>query len=136
MPIAFEIVKMEQTAEDQLFPFGRFQLFTIGGMQLGRAHYEPGWRWSQHVGPIAGTELCEVEHVGLVISGRAVVRMADGDERIMEPGDLFSIPPSHDSWVVGDDDYVALHFLGAEGYALAASGLAHPPVRDAPGTLS
>jgi mannose-6-phosphate isomerase-like protein (cupin superfamily) len=84
---------------------------------VGRATYEPGWRWSEHVGPTAGTKSCEVEHVGLVVSGRAAVRMDDGTELVLEPGDLFYVPPRHDSWVVGDEPYVSLHFLGADRYA-------------------
>jgi quercetin dioxygenase-like cupin family protein len=99
------------------FERGRFELIRIGGMTVGRATYEPGWKWSEHVGPTAGTESCQVEHVGLVISGQAAVRMDDGTERVMAPGDLFHVPPGHDSWVVGDEPYVSLHFLGADEYA-------------------
>jgi quercetin dioxygenase-like cupin family protein len=72
-------------------------------MTIGRARYEPGWRWSEHVGPITGTDLCDVEHLGMVVSGRAGVRMTDGTEFVMEPGDVFAIPAGHDSWVVGDE---------------------------------
>lgn len=74
------------------FPYGQLELFHIAGQVIGRATYQPGWRWSQHVGPTAGTKLCEVEHLGLVVSGRAAVRMADGAERVLEPGDLFAVP--------------------------------------------
>jgi mannose-6-phosphate isomerase-like protein (cupin superfamily) len=98
------------------FELGRFELVRIGGMVVGRATYEPGWRWSLHVG---GSEdaRCQVEHVGMVVSGRAAVLMDDGEERVMEPGELFYVEPGHDSWVVGDDPYVSLHFLGAGEYA-------------------
>ena len=96
---------------------GKFELVTIGGLTIGRATYEPGWRWSEHVAPVAGTPSCPVEHVGLVLSGRAMVRMADGREVEMKPGDLFYVGPQHDSWVVGDEQYVSLHFLGADSYA-------------------
>ena len=82
--------------------------------------YEPGWRWSEHVGPVAGTALCEVDHVGLVLGGKAAVRMADGAERLLGPGDFFAIPPGHDSWVVGDETYVSLHLSGAGSYARPA----------------
>ena len=58
-----------------------------------------------------------VEHVGLVVSGRAAVKMDDGEERIMEPGDLFYVPPGHDSWVVGNEPYISLHVMGSENYA-------------------
>jgi quercetin dioxygenase-like cupin family protein len=88
----------------------------IGGLTVGRATYEPGWRWSEHVGE-GQDDRCQVEHVGLVVSGSAAVLMDDGTEIVMGPGDLFSIPPGHDSWVVGDEPYVSLHLLGAGEYA-------------------
>ena len=96
---------------------GRFELVRIGGMTIGRATYQPGWKWSQHVGPGVGAERCSVEHVGMVLAGVATVAFAD---RVVEmrPGDLFYVPPEpHDSWVVGDEPYVSLHFLGADHYA-------------------
>lgn len=117
MPLSLEIISTEVPQETQIFPLGRFDVFSIGGLQIGRAVYSPGWRWTEHVAPIVGTELCEVEHVGIVIAGRAAVKMADGTERSMAPGDLFSIPPGHDSWVIGDEDYVSLHLVGGEQYA-------------------
>ena len=109
--------RFEQPDELREFPHGRFELVTLGGVTVGRARYEPGWKWSLHVGPAAGTPSCTVEHVGLVISGCAAVRMDDGRELIMRPGDLFHVAPGHDSWVVGDEPYVSLHFLGAAAYA-------------------
>jgi len=97
---------------------GKFEIVHIGGLAIGRATYEPGWKWSQHVGPALGQKLCSVQHVGLVVSGRNTVAFEDGGEVHLKPGDLFHIPPEpHDSWVVGDELYVSLHFLGAEHYA-------------------
>ena len=96
---------------------GRFEVVRIGGLTIGRATYQPGWKWSEHVGPGVGAERCSVEHVGLVLAGVATVAFAD---RVVEmrPGDLFHVPPEpHDSWVVGDEPYVSLHFLGADHYA-------------------
>ena len=101
---------------------GRFELVRIGGLTIGRATYEPGWRWSEHVAPSVGADRCSVEHVGLVLAGVATVAFAD---RVLEmhPGDLFYVPPEpHDSWVVGDSPYVSLHFLGADHYAKAERG--------------
>lgn len=95
-----------------------------GPILVGRAIYEPGWRSSEHVRPTAGTELCQVAHVGVVVSGSAAVLMSDGTEIIMSEGDFFAIPEGHDSWVVGDAQYVSLHLLGAATYA-AAAGSAH-----------
>ena len=104
--------------ETRLFEKGKFELVRIGGMTIGRASYEPGWKWSEHVSPVAGTQLCEVEHVGLVLSGRATASMKDGDVVELTPGTLFHIPPApHDSWVIGDETYVSLHFLGSDQYA-------------------
>jgi quercetin dioxygenase-like cupin family protein len=111
-----EIRRFDAADEVRTFEHGRFELVQVGGITLGRAVYEPGWQWSWHVGTGPG-DLCQVEHVGMVVSGRAVASFADGREVVMEPGDLFAIPPGHDSWVVGDEPYVSLHFLGAADYA-------------------
>ena len=111
------IERFDAPAETRSFEKGRLEVLEIGGMTVGRATYEPGWKWSEHVGPSAGTESCEVEHVGMVVSGRAAVKMDDGTEIVMKPGDLFYVPPGHDSWVVGDEPYVSVHFMGADEYA-------------------
>lgn len=97
---------------------GKFEVVRIGGMTLGRATYEPGWKWSLHVGPGVGASRCRVEHVGLVLAGVATAAFDDGRVIEMRAGDLFYIPPQpHDSWVVGDEAYISLHFMGAERYA-------------------
>jgi len=111
------IRRFQEPDEARAFERGRFELIRIGGLTVGRASYEPGWKWSEHVKPIAGTSSCRVEHVGLVVSGRAMVVMDDGPEIVLGPGDLFLIAPGHDSWVVGDEPYVSLHFLGPDAYA-------------------
>lgn len=113
------ILKSFDTADEtRVFEKGKLEIVRIGGMVLGRASYEPGWRWSEHVSPIAGTPLCEVEHVGMVLSGRAMAALNDGTEVELAAGSLFYVPPvAHDSWVIGDETYVSLHFLGAEQYA-------------------
>jgi len=117
-----QIKRFDQADESRSFEKGEFQLVTAGGMTLGRASYEPGWKWSQHVGPTVGMELCEVEHVGIVVSGHAAVWMADGTELVLGPGDVFAIPSGHDSWVVGQKPYVSLHLLGATDYAARHDG--------------
>ncbi len=91
---------------------GRIDLATLGEVTVGRATFQPGWRWSADVKPGAGTELCEVTHTGYVVSGRQVVRMADGTEVELEPGDAFVIGPGHDAWVIGDQPCVTLDFTG------------------------
>lgn len=108
----------ENPDETRVFEKGRLDIVRIGGMTIGRASYEPGWKWSEHVSPLAGTKFCEVEHVGMVLSGRAMAAMKDGVEVELAAGSLFYIPPvDHDSWVIGDEPYVSLHFLGADQYA-------------------
>jgi hypothetical protein len=109
--------RFENPDETRVFDKGKFETVRIGGMTIGRASYEPGWKWSIHVSPMAGTALCEIEHIGMVLSGHAVAAMADGSITDLSPGVLFYIPPvAHDSWVVGDEPYVSLHFLGADHY--------------------
>ena len=109
--------RFDQPDEIRSFEKGRFELVHIGGLTIGRAIYEPGWRWSVHVGRTLGKKSCDVEHVGLVISGRATAAMDGGRVIEMKAGDLFHIAPGHDSWVVGEQPYVSLHFLGASDYA-------------------
>jgi quercetin dioxygenase-like cupin family protein len=109
--------RFEQPDEIRNFEKGRFELIHIGGLTIGRASYEPGWRWSVHVGKSLGRKMCDVEHVGIVISGCATAAMEDGRVIEMKAGDVFYIPPGHDSWVVGDEPYVSLHLLGAGDYA-------------------
>ena len=111
------LISLDEPAETRTFEKGSFDLYEVGPMRIGRATYDPGWRWSEHVGAASGEALCQVEHVGLVLSGRAAVRMADGTERVMGPGELFHVQPGHDSWVVGDEPYVSLHVMGSEDYA-------------------
>jgi quercetin dioxygenase-like cupin family protein len=115
--LAVIIKRFEQPDEVREMIKGRFELIRLGGVSIGRATYEPGWRWSEHVGPAVGASRCSVEHVGLVLSGIATVAF---DDRVIElhPGSVFYVPPEpHDSWVVGKEPYVSLHFLGADQYA-------------------
>ena len=110
--------RFDDPDETRTFGLGRFELVTLGGMTIGRATYQPGWRWSTHVGAPTGATHCTVEHVGLVLSGHATAAMQDGTIHHLTAGTLFSIPAEpHDSWVVGDARYVSLHVLGAGTYA-------------------
>jgi quercetin dioxygenase-like cupin family protein len=113
-----DIRRFDTPDEVRQFPLGTFEVVKIGDLTVGRASYEPGWRWSEHVGPITGASSCKVEHFGVVLSGRAAVRMDDGHEFEMAAGDLFTVPAGHDSWVIGDEPYVSLHILGAAEYAV------------------
>ncbi len=110
--------RFESPDEVRSMKKGRFEIVHIGGLTIGRATYEPGWRWSEHVGPTVGALRCSVEHVGLVVSGAATAAFEDGRVIELRAGEIFHIPAMpHDSWVVGDQPYVSLHFLGAEHYA-------------------
>jgi len=110
--------RFETPDETREFDKGKFEIVNLGGLTIGRATYQPGWKWSENVSPIAGTKYCEVEHVGLVISGHAVAAMGGDNVVDLTPGVIFYIPPEpHDSWVVGDEPYVSLHFLGADQYS-------------------
>ena len=119
--MSLELVGFNQPSETRHFEKGRFGLYRVGPAVLGRATYASGWRWSKHIAPTVGTASCQVEHVGLVLSGQAVAKMDDGTERLMRAGDFFYIPPGHDSWVVGDEPYVSLHIAGGEDYAAPAN---------------
>ena len=110
--------RFETPDETRILVKGKFEIVRIGGMTIGRATYEPGWKWSEHVGPGVGASRCTVEHVGLVLSGTATAALDDGTVIELRAGQVFHIPAiPHDSWVIGDEPYVSLHFLGAEKYA-------------------
>jgi quercetin dioxygenase-like cupin family protein len=120
LPLETILKRFEAPDEIRTFEKGIFELVHLGPMTIGRATYQPGWRWSKHVGPSVGAGRCNVEHVGLVLSGCATAAMDDGTIHELRPGTLFYIPPGppgHDSWVVGDEPYVSLHFSGADTYA-------------------
>ena len=111
------IKSFDNPDEVREFPNGRFEVVTVRGTTIGRATYQPGWKWSRDVAPSASTPLCEVEHFGIVISGHAVAAYADGSQTELAPGSVFYIPPiPHDSWVVGDQLYVSIHLQGAQHY--------------------
>ncbi len=100
--------RFETPDETRVFEKGKFELVHIGGMTIGHATYEPGWKWSEHVGKAVGATICYVEHVGMVVSGCATAAMDDGRIIEMHAGDLFYIPPGHESWVVGEEPYISL----------------------------
>ncbi len=107
--------------EVRAFSNGRLEIFNLGDTVVGRSVFEPGWRWSADVQPVAGTEWCEVHHQGVTISGRIRVVMSDGPEMELGPGDLFEIPVGHDAWVVGDEPWVSVDFAGRRYFATASS---------------
>ena len=106
---------------DESRPFkdgkGRLDLVQLEGQPVGRAVFESGWRWSDHVKPIAQTDSCQVAHLGYVVSGQMTIRMNDGQEETFGPGDFMSCAPGHDAWVVGDDACVVVDWQGSSTYA-------------------
>lgn len=105
--------RFEAPDEVRRFPRGRLELVTIGGVTIGRAIYEPGFKWSVDVSPSVGTSRCYLEHVGLVLHGHATVSFDDGRLWELAPGTLFHIPAApHDIWVVGNEPFVSCHFAG------------------------
>jgi quercetin dioxygenase-like cupin family protein len=106
---------------DETRPFqggkGKIDVVNVGSHTLGRATFEPGWRWSEHVKPIAGTHSCQAAHTGYILEGRMIVRMDDGSELEYGPGDAFYMPPGHDAWIVGNQRCVLIDFTGVAKYA-------------------
>ena len=105
--------------EDREFPNGHAEILQVGGAEVGRLVFEPGWRWSNDVGPIANTASCEAPHFQYHVSGRLAIRMDDGTEMIAGPGNITSLPSGHDAWVVGDEPAVVVDWYGASNYAKA-----------------
>ena len=103
--------------ETREFPRGRAEIIKIGGGEVGRLIFEPGWRWSNDVKPLANTESCEAPHFQYHLSGRLAILMDDGTEFIAQPGDVTSLPSGHDAWVVGDEAAGVVDWFGASSYA-------------------
>src|SRR5437868_14828555 len=110
------IKRFEQPDDTATFEKGRFETITVGGMTLGMATYQPGWKWSEHIGAQSGKKWCSTEHVGVVLKGVAAVSFPDGTVGEMRKGDAFYITGEHDSWVIGEEPYVSLHVAGAKEY--------------------
>jgi ethanolamine utilization protein EutQ (cupin superfamily) len=109
---------------DEVRPFtghGHVDLVQLTTGPVGLGTFEPGWKWSADVKPLAGTETCQVGHIGYCLSGRMEVRMEDGSVTEIGPGAVFHIPPGHDAWTVGEEACVMLDFGGLSGYALPAT---------------
>ena len=104
--------------EIRRFGHGEMAVVNVSGMAVGRAVFEPGFRWSVDVRPIANTASCQAHHAGYVISGQLGVRMDDGTETILGPGTVFSVAPGHDAWVVGDEPCVTIDWASSAEYAL------------------
>ena len=114
-----EVKSFKAADEVREFPLGRLELVKVGGATIGRAVFEPGWRWSTHVQPLAKTSSCEAPHFQYHVSGKLAIRMDDGTEFIAGPGDITSLPKGHDAWVVGNEPVVVVDWFGASNYAKA-----------------
>jgi hypothetical protein len=111
-------------APDEIRPFagkGAAELVALGDGSVMKARFEPGWVWSEHIGPIAGTASCESPHLLYVLSGRMHVRMDDGTEGELGENEVARIEPGHDAWVVGDEPCIAVDFGASPAYAKSRS---------------
>jgi len=110
--------KKSLDSPDETLPSAKsnFEIVNLGGMTIGRATVEPGWRWSEDEKPSAGTTSCQIPHLGYVIAGRMRFKMDDGAELEVGPHDVVVVPPGHDAWVAGDEPFVVLDFGGATQY--------------------
>ena len=123
-PSAQKLVRKAKQSPDETRTFkdgkGKVDVFSLGDSTVGRGEFEPGWRWSDHVKPIAGTPSCQASHTGCILEGRMIVKMDDGSQMEYGPGDFFLMPPGHDAWIVGDKRCVLLDFTGVSKYAKPA----------------
>ena len=103
--------------ETRNFPKGKLEVVTIGETTIGRAEFQPGWKWSECMKSIAGTESCQAAHLGYCISGRMAILTDDGQQIEFGPGDAMWIPPGHDAWIVGNEACVVVDFTGFADYA-------------------
>jgi hypothetical protein len=113
-----EVKSFDKPDETRMFEGkGMADVLTMAGRTVMRGTFEPGWRWSVNLKPIAGTDLCEISHLGYSLQGRMRIHMSDGSEQEMTPGEVVAIPPGHDAEVVGDEDCVFLDFGEITDYA-------------------
>ncbi|MEU3294949.1 cupin domain-containing protein [Streptomyces longwoodensis] len=117
-----EVKTLDKPDERRDFPRGHLEAVHLSGLDFAVATFEPGWRWSESVAPIAGTQTCQVHHNGYVVQGRMHLHMDDGGESEVGPGDVFVCTPGHDAWVVGDEQVVVYDFAGAMARDYAKAG--------------
>ncbi len=116
-PTPLQSVSFSHPHETREIPKGKIELITIGGVTFGRVTFQPGWRWSTHVKPTAGTNSCQAPHLGVQLSGTMHIAMDDGTEQDIGPGQVVNIPPGHDGWVVGNEPVVFIDIVGMQNYA-------------------
>jgi quercetin dioxygenase-like cupin family protein len=116
----FEVKSHDKPDEVRTPSKTRVEVVRLEGFTLGRFIFEPGWRWSECIKPVAKTDACMNSHVGYVVSGRITVIAADGTQKSIGPGDAYTIPPGHDAWVEGDERFVGIEIMSADEYAKPA----------------
>lgn len=112
-----EMKNLSAPDETRKFEKGQVEIVNLTDGTVGRFRFEPGWKWSQHVKPIAGTDMCQAPHRAYQITGRLHVLMADGSEFEVGPGEVGVIPPGHDAWVVGNEAVTGVDWAGMANYA-------------------
>ncbi len=113
----FEVKSHDAPDETRTPPKTKVEVVRLEGFTIGRFNFEPGWRWSECIKPVAGTESCQASHVGYAVSGQLTVRLDDGTEKTISAGDAYTIPPGHDAWVEGNEPFVGTEVMSAEQYA-------------------
>ena len=112
-----ELKAFSKPDEVREFPKGRLELVKVGGAAIGRAIFEPGWRWSTSLKPMMNSKSCEIPHFQYHVSGTLRILMDDGSEFDCKPGDVSLLPSGHDAWVIGDEPAVVVDFQGMLDYA-------------------
>jgi mannose-6-phosphate isomerase-like protein (cupin superfamily) len=113
-----EVKSLDSPEESRPFAdHGHMDVVHVGDTTVGRGVFEPGWRWSQDVKPIAGTDSCQAHHTLYILSGHMHIAMNDGTEMDLGPGDAAVIAPGHDAWTVGDEPVIAIDTTGVARYA-------------------
>jgi len=113
----FEVRSHESPDEIRTPNKTRVEVVRLEAFTIGRFRFEPGWRWSECIKPVVKTESCQASHVGYAVSGRITVRMKDGTQKTIAPGQSYTIPPGHDAWVEGNEPFVGIEIMSAEKYA-------------------
>ena len=103
--------------ETRQMAYGHIEIVNLGDVTGMRATFNPGWKWSESLRPVVGGDSCQVNHIGIQMSGRLHVRLDDGSEIEYGPGEAYNIPPGHDAWVIGDEPVVSIDFRGGDTYA-------------------
>jgi quercetin dioxygenase-like cupin family protein len=114
---SFEVKSHDTPDETRTPDKTRVDVVRLEGFTIGRFTFEPGWRWSECIKPVVGTDSCQVSHVGYAVSGKATIRLDDGTEQTIRPGHSYTIPPGHDAWVEGDEPFVTIEVMSAEQFA-------------------